>query len=73
MRALVKYDLATHSYYLARTELNTKINSDESCIKITHEQWVKHNRIRREFLGMQEFIIKMQAKRSEEFEKEVLE
>lgn len=72
MRVRIGYDLATHSYKLKRTKLNTKINDEENCIETTYEQWLKHNRIRREFLEMQEWIIKMQVKRSEEFEKEVL-
>lgn len=72
MRVRIVYDLATHSYKLRRTRLNTKINDEENCIKITHEQWLKHDRVRGEFLEMQEWIVKMQAKRSEEFEKEVL-
>jgi len=72
VRVLIAYDLATHSYKLEKTKSNTKINHNEDCIKITHEQWVRHNRIRREFLDMQEWIIKMQVKRSEEFEREVL-
>lgn len=62
IKVQITYDPGTHSYKLRRTNA-----SGENCIEISYNQWLKHNQVRGDFLRMQEWIIDMQAKRSEEW------